>query len=276
MNFGNADQRMMNSPSSSRYRRYSSPDDVDSRKRRHSSDSKVKELKGIRITVINRNKTGAAKFSILCSRQNEPHFQGADENYLPSYSEQRKIQIEIKRCIPERLISDSPVRRSIRNPDSFHMPRKKTEGQIPLLNHIERVIELIEDSSDDAADYKPEQKRERIQDRLGNSSKPWNPEDVPRNSYFFEHDNREENDDDGRQMPPNNYRGKYHGFRSRGRGIRGRGIRGRGGLGRRGKFTSFPKNPRGYYAANQNRSPARKDSNQMWKHDKFHELQNDY
>ena len=78
--------------------------------------------------------------------------------------------------------------------------------------------------------------------------KPWevNPEYVPRNNFYFEHDNRED------------FRGSS--FRGRGdfRGHRG-GFRGRGGRGGRGGFVKR----------------SRVDDFGDWKHDKFREVDRD-
>lgn len=268
-------QDMMSSNSSSdrsRRRRYSSPEDSRNRQKSHDhstwTDSKIKELKSIRITIANRNKTSSAKFSILCQRHKEPNFEGSEEN-LPKYNEQRKIQIEIKRSIPKHLVSDSPVRRSIRSPDTFVMPRQKNEGQVSLLNHIDRVIELVTDNDNDTSDpdpdYEPAQKRDRIQEfqeRLGTEPPP-----VPRST---EHDHREENDLQRPSYSTSNSRG----FRGNYRG--GGSFRGRGRApGRRGNWTHFRgKNRGGFYKyPDRDRSPS--DSNRMWKHDKFHELENE-
>ena len=82
--------------------------------------------------------------------------------------------------------------------------------------------------------------------------KPWeiNPEYVPKNKYYFEHDNRED-------FQPN-FRGGRGNFR--GRFDRGRG-RGRG-RGRDRNNYNFTKR-------------SRSDWSPDWKHDKFQDLQND-
>ena len=50
--------------------------------------------------------------------------QGVDDE-LPRSKDQKKIQIEIKRNIPRDKISDSTVRRSIRDPQTVLLARKK-------------------------------------------------------------------------------------------------------------------------------------------------------
>ena len=50
--------------------------------------------------------------------------QGVDDE-LPRSKDQKKIQIEIRRNIPKDKISDSTVRRSIRDPQTVLLARKK-------------------------------------------------------------------------------------------------------------------------------------------------------
>merc|ERR1712072_126112 len=78
----------------------------------------AKSLKAIRITVSNVPGKPLAG-TTLTSKQNEPDFKGP-EDVLPRSKEQKKIQIEIRRSISssKRARTNSPVRRSIRDPES--------------------------------------------------------------------------------------------------------------------------------------------------------------
>ena len=58
----------------------------------------------------------------LTSRREEPDFKGAEDS-LPRTKEQKKIQIEIRRNIASNRISRSPVRRSIRDPNTVYISR---------------------------------------------------------------------------------------------------------------------------------------------------------
>ncbi len=216
------------------------------------------ELRSIRITINNVKPPGShsPKFSILSKRDYEPSFE-ANEEDLPSGKSQKKIQIEIKRNIARHRISDSPVRRSIRDPNTVVIPRPKDEGRKRLFEFLqahphlpeERVIELVPTAFKSSRGHSMASEShhhapKRVKDRLGSKVpgrndwnlnkndrildrnelesrrpqvKPWevNPELVPRNGYYFEHDNRE-----GHQREPVASNDTYS-FRGRGRG-RGR------------------------------------------------------
>ena len=80
----------------------------------------------------------------LTSRNNEPDFKGAEED-LPRSKEQKKIQIEIRRSIPSNRASNSPVRRSIRNPSTVYISRSHHEGKNPIFDRddIKRFVPKV-------------------------------------------------------------------------------------------------------------------------------------
>jgi len=280
-----------------------------------------KNLKSIRITIGNVPGKPLSG-SQLTSRREEPDFKGAEDS-LPRTKEQKKIQIEIRRNIASNRISRSPVRRSIRDPNTVYISRSSEEGRYPIFDrddikrfipkHPEkRVVAIVDEKRQRSRSRSPLSRmhssrddKKSVHDRLGGGNasenrhsrqnnrsgnnfrennfrendfrendyrensrvldrdeiesrrpqvRPWetNPEFVPRNRYFFEHDNREDF---------NGFRGSYRGS------YRGSGFRGRGNFrGGRGYGRGFVKR-------------SRVDSGE-WKHDRFREddvepIQND-
>ena len=51
--------------------------------------------------------------------------------------ELRKIQIDIRRKIPESQVQDLPVERGLQNPQSLMIPRRGEEGASPMFNRPE-------------------------------------------------------------------------------------------------------------------------------------------
>jgi len=234
-------------------------------------------------------------------------------------NQKKKIQIEIRRNIPTDKISDSTVRRSIRDPQTVLLARKKDEGhkKIFLRDEIKKfnanrpeekkVTEFgannkngnsnnqeskLNNIGNDQQQNRKQQHSGRssspqdklhsgrnnshstppVQDRLGQqgvdrpldrqeleSRRPqvqsWevNPEMVPRNGYYFDHDNREDFQQNrgGRGGPG----GRFEvGHRGQGRG---------GGFNRGGSYWGGMKRQR------RDASPDR------WQHDKFQEIAED-
>jgi len=282
------------------------------------------DLKNIRITISDVSHRKSTKFSILNTKTVEPDYKGAEEK-LPRTKDQKKIVIEIRRNIPSNKSSRSPVRRSIRDPKTVCLSRKKDEGQTQIFDRGDikkfkipeekRLIEYSTNSKDSksskdtkSSKYVQNDKLHRgseksqsgsnkshsgsknghssadknrsapekmhsernsqstpsVQERLGQgtdrpldrdeleSRRPqiqsWevNPEMVPRNRYYFEHDNRED----------------FRPYRGRGGGRFGFG-QGRGGSFNRGSYGGGFKRQR------------RGTSPDCWQHDKFQEVQED-
>lgn len=103
----------------------------------------LKSLRAIRITIGN-VPGKILRGSKLTSRNNEPDFKGAEED-LPRSKEQKKIQIEIRRSIPSNRASNSPVRRSIRNPSTVYISRSHHEGKNPIFDRddIKRFVPKV-------------------------------------------------------------------------------------------------------------------------------------
>jgi len=280
------------------------------------------ELKNIRITIgdISNNSKKSKKFTLLSPRTVEPNYKGVDDE-LPRSKDQKKIQIEIKRNIPRDKISDSTVRRSIRDPQTVILARKKDEGRKKIFHRDEikkfnanrpeektnaefganykngnsnshKESKLNNIRNDQQQNHKqqhtgrsgsPQDKFHSgrnnshsappVQDRLGQqgvdrpldrqeleSRRPqvqsWevNPEMVPRNRYYFEHDNREDFQ-------------QNRGFRG---GPGGRFEVGHRGQGRGGGFNSRG----GSYWGGMKRQ-RRDASPDCWQHDKFQEVAED-
>jgi len=266
------------------------------------------DLKNIRITISDVSHRKSTKFSILSTKTVEPDYKGAEEK-LPRTKDQKKIVIEIRRNIPSNKSSRSPVRRSIRDPKTVFLSRKKDEGQTQIFDRgdikkfkipeekgvleystknkdskssksvqndkVHRSSDKSHGSGSNKSHNGSDKNRSgsekmhsdrnsrstpSVQERLGQgtdrpldrqeleSRRPqtqsWhvNPEMVPRNRYYFEHDSRED-------FQP--YRGRGGGF---GQG-RGRGFN-------RGSYGGFKRQRRGI-------------SPDCWQHDKFHEVQED-
>ena len=75
----------------------------------------------------------------LTSKEKEPEFKGP-EDVLPRSKEQKKIQIEIRRSISssKRARTNSPVRRSIRDPEStVQVTRSSNEGKSAIFDRDE-------------------------------------------------------------------------------------------------------------------------------------------
>jgi len=260
------------------------------------------DLKNIRITISDVSHRKSTKFSILSSKKVEPDYKGAEDD-LPRTKDQKKIVIEIRRNIPSDRSSKSPVRRSVRDPKTVLLSRKKGEGQTQMFDRGEikkfkvsdekRVIAYSANnkdtktnknvqndkvhsgsdktrsgsekthSSDKMHSGRNSQSTPSVQERLGQGTdrpldrqelesrrpqvKSWevNPEMVPKNGYYFEHDNRED-------FHPQRGRGGRFGF----------------GQGRGGGFNSGPS----YWGMKRQR---RGNSPDCWQHDKFHEVQED-
>ncbi len=119
-------------------------------RRRHRSPSPSpprptkRDLQAIRISAPNiQAKRSKDEGKPLCQRRDRdgalPRYHGSEDD-LPRTKDQRKIQIEISRNIPRERANHSPVRRSIRDPNTVFINRR--DGKRKIILHMNEFYNL--------------------------------------------------------------------------------------------------------------------------------------